>query len=91
MTLTLRLAYMLMMSLKSFMVVLFSMLSSIPAEPNFMCLEIVIRNAIPLTFITSAERVTCLYCCMMDIGIVYEDGHMDGDCLRTVFHMRLPR
>ncbi len=67
------------------------MLSSLPAEPNLICLEIVIRNGIPLTFITSADKVTFLYCDMILSGTVCDCVHSASGVVRTVLPLRLPR
>ena len=39
-----------------------------PADPNLMCLEIVMRNGKLFTFMMSADKVTSLYCAMMGLG-----------------------
>ena len=44
--------------------VIMYMLSSLPAGPNLMYPDIVIRNMMPTTFMMSTDRVTILYCCM---------------------------
>ena len=64
------LVYTPMMILKCLIMVLFSMLSSLPTDPNLMCLKIVKRDAIVLTFIASVNRVICLYCGIIATGIV---------------------
>ncbi len=67
-----------------------SILSNLPAETNFRCLDIVIKNGIPLTFIMLAERVTCLYCCIIN-EMVYDSVLTGDDWRRIVLPLRLPR
>ena len=66
-------------------------LFNLPAEPNLICLEMVITNGISLTFMMSADIVTSLYCCMIATGIEVLSRHTFGDGCCEVFPLRLPR
>ena len=64
-----RVTYAPMRALKCLMMWLFFILSSLPAEPSLICLEIVVKNGIPVTFIISADSVASLYCCKFGTGM----------------------
>ena len=66
-------------------------LSSLPADPNLMCLDIVIWNRIPVTFMMSTARVVSLYCCIMKIYIEVFSILTFGDMCRTVLPFTQPR
>ena len=70
---------------------LFFILSNLPAEPNLICLDMVIKNGIPVTFMMSADSVTSLYCCMIVTGIEVLSRRTFGDGCCEVFPFRLPR
>ena len=55
-----------------------------------MCFEIVVRNGIPVTFITSAEIVTSRYWVMIGSGMSVPLTRTAGGCCRTVFPFRDP-
>ena len=61
--------YALITALKCLMVWLLFILFNLPAVPNLICFKIVIKNGIPVTFMTSADNVTSLYCCMTCNGM----------------------
>ena len=67
------------------------MLSSLPADPNLMFLDIVIRHGISATFMMSADRVTFLYCCIMETGIEMFSTLTFGDICCTDFSFTQPR
>ena len=67
------------------------MLSNLPAETNLICLDIVIKNGIPVTFMISTDSVTFLYCCMMVTGIEVTSILTFGDVYHTVLPFTHPR
>ena len=69
----------------------FFMLSSLPADPNVMCLDIVMRNGIPSTSMISTDSVMFLYCCMMETGIDVFSTLIFGDTCLAVFSSTYPR
>ena len=56
-----------------------------------MCLDMVIRNGMPVTFMLSTERVTFLYWCMIDTGMLVFSTLTFGDICLAVFPFTHPR
>ena len=79
-----------MIALKCLMMWLFFILSNLPAEPNLICLEIVIKNGIPVTFMMSADSVTSLYCCIICRGMGVLSNRTLGDTDLVVFPFKHP-
>ena len=66
------------------------MLSSLPADPNLILLDIAIRNVVAVAFMMSTERVTFLYCCMMETDIEVFSTLTFGDICQAVFPITQP-
>ena len=67
------------------------MLSSLPADPHVMCLDLVISNRILATFVISTDSIMLLDCCMMDAGIEVFFTLTFGDTCLVVLPFTHPR